>query len=180
MPITYRIDKGSALTYQELDDNFREVAGNPNVRWLKLKNTTLKNLTSSGNDLAAIVSWKNLDHTDSTHYNFNSDDTITILKNGVYRTSVDVVIEYHADSSLSNNVRLDIEVNGSVVSNTFKVPHSEHEVSFDSLKIYTLLNLTTNDQIKIKVVADNQSGNASYNIADNKGEITLEWAGYNP
>ena len=38
MPITYRLNKGSALTYQELDDNFNEVAGNPNVRWLKLKN----------------------------------------------------------------------------------------------------------------------------------------------
>lgn len=180
MPITYRIDKGSALTYQELDDNFKEVAGNPNVRWIKLKNTDAVDLTPSGNILSATVSWKNVDYNDAVHYSFNGSNIITIVKNGVYRINADVVIEYHADSSLTSNVRLDLLVNGSTVANTYKVPHTEHEVSFDSLKIYTLLNLNVDDEITLDLVADNQAGNATYSIADNKGELLMEWAGYNP
>lgn len=180
MPVTYRIDKGSALTYQELDDNFREAAGIPNVRWLKLINTAQTELSTSGNNLEATVTWKNTDHTDSVHYNFNGSNTITLVKNGVYRINADVAIEYHADSSLTSNIRLELLVNDLVVSNTYKVPHTEHGSSFDSLKISTLLNLNVNDEIKLKIVADNQTGNATYSIADNKGEIVMEWAGYNP
>ena len=39
MAITLRNDKGSALTYQELDDNFKALTGEPNVRWIHLTKT---------------------------------------------------------------------------------------------------------------------------------------------
>ena len=180
--ITYRIEKGSALTYQELDDNFREIAGIPNVRWQKLRNTIETELVEDEpGTLTADVAWGTTDHTDAVHYDFNgtnSTTTTTMVKNGIYRVNADVVIEYHADSSLDNNVRLELLVNNTPISSTYKLPQTEHLGAFESLKINTIVVLNVNDTIKLKVTAENE--NASYKIAANKGEFVMEWAGYNP
>lgn len=176
--ITYRIEKGSALTYQELDDNFREIAGMPNVRWLKLKNTIESELVNEADTLTANVMWSTTSHADAVHYSFDGNSTITMVKNGVYRINTDVVIEYHADSSLNNNVRLELLVNDVVTSSTYKLPQTEHLGAFESLKINTIVSLNIGDTIKLKVIAENE--NASYKIAANKGELVMEWAGYNP
>ena len=177
--ITYRIEKGSALTYQELDDNFRGIAGIPNVRWQKLKNTIKTELVDDAGTLTADVAWTTTDHTDAVHYNFNNGTTTTtMVKNGIYRVNADVVIEYHADSSSNNNVRLELLVNGVPISSTYKLPQTEHLGAFESLKINTMVVLNVSDTIKLKVTAENE--NASYKIAANKGELVMEWAGYNP
>tara|TARA_B110000977_G_C10909289_1_gene428569 strand:+ start:287 stop:823 length:537 start_codon:yes stop_codon:yes gene_type:complete len=177
--ITYRIEKGSALTYQELDDNFREIAAIPNVRWQKLKNTIETELVEDEpGTLTADVAWATTDHTDAVHYNFNGTSTTIMVKNGIYRVNADVVIEYHADSSLDNNVRLELLVNDIPISSTYKLPQTEHLGAFESLKINTIVVLNVSDTIKLKVTAENE--NASYKIADQKGELVMEWAGYNP
>ena len=96
MPTTYRLDKGSALTYQELDDNFREAAGNPNVRWLKVDSAELDqtlNIIPSNGDLNTLLRWKNVAHTDATHFSLAAQNSIiTFVNNGVYRISANVVV----------------------------------------------------------------------------------------
>ena len=82
MPTTYRLDKGLALTYQELDDNFREAAGNPNVRWLKIKSAELDqtlNIIPSNGNVETFLKWKTIAHTDATTFFVGSNKIVLLL-----------------------------------------------------------------------------------------------------
>lgn len=176
MPITYRVDKGSALTYQELDDNFREVAGIPNVRWLKLKDTVGQPLQGVNNLYEAFVSWNNQYHTDETHFNLIDPEQVILVKNGVYRINANIVIEFLNDSTTLDAVKVELLKNDVAFSETNYIPYVEIGQAPLSLTISTIENFEVNDTIKIKVTSNSDT----YVIKDNKGEFIIEWIGYNP
>lgn len=183
MPTTYRLDKGSALTYQELDDNFREAAGNPNVRWLKLDSAELDqtlNIIPSNGDLDTLLRWKNIAHTDATHFSLAAQNSIiTFVKNGVYRISANVVVSFQGDSSATNSIEMQILKNDQSISKVFHIPNRDTESS-QSLILQTIEEFATSDTLKVKLLAKDAGGNVSYNITEDEGELVLEWAGYNP
>ena len=183
MPTTYRLDKGSALTYQELDDNFREAAGNPNVRWLKVDSAELDqtlNIIPSNGDLDTLLRWKNVAHTDATHFSLAAQNSIiTFVKNGVYRISANVVVSFQGDSSATNSIEMQILKNDQSISKVFHIPNRDTESS-QSLILQTIEEFATSDTLKVKLLAKVAGGNVSYNITEDEGELVLEWAGYNP
>jgi|SRR6056300_452201 hypothetical protein len=183
MPITYRLDKGSALTYQELDDNFREVAGIPNVRWLKLKDAKLdETLSISGGsgDLETVVRWKNVAHGDSEYYSLSSENSlVTFLKNGVFRINANIGVSFQTDSSFSNSVEIQLLKNNVPFSKTIHIPNIDTE-STQSLTIHTIEEFSTNDELKLLVKGIDSGVNVAYNITEDSGELLLEWLGFNP
>jgi hypothetical protein len=183
MPTTYRLDKGSALTYQELDDNFREAAGNPNVRWLKIKSAELDqtlNIIPGDGDSDTLLKWKNVAHTDAAHFSLAVQNSIiTFEKNGVYRINANVVISFLGDSSITNSIEMQILKNDQTISKVFHIPNRDTESS-QSLVLQTIEEFSTSDTLKIKLLAKDAGSNVSYSITEDEGELVLEWAGYNP
>lgn len=181
--ITLRSNKGSALTYDELDDNFRAASGEANVRWLKLKNSELnENLKVPGED-NTIVKWKTISNADSNHFTTSSQNSIIKIEKqggGVHRISANVVLDFQADSSLNNSLSLQLlKNNTTVISEVFYVPFMDVETLY-SLQLSTVENLLQNDELSLKLVANNTDTTVSYFIAEDKGEFVIEWLGYNP
>ena len=183
MPITYRVDKGSALTYQELDDNFRAVAGNPNVRWLKVTSAELDqtlNIIPGSGDPDTFLRWKNVAHPDADHFSLSAENSIvTFVKNGVYRINANVVISFLGDSSFTNSIEMQILKNDQPISKVFHIPNKDTESS-QSLVLQTIEEFAVSDTLKVRLVAKDAGSNVSYSITEDEGELVLEWAGYNP
>jgi hypothetical protein len=178
--VTFRIDKGTALTYQELDDNFRAIAGEPHIRWLKLKGVTPNIVVDNTTVSEATIKWSNIVHTDTAHFSINTENSeITILKNGIYEVSSSVTILHVADSSTHSNIVLQLLKNDAVVIETFEIPNFNTE-SYKTLHIFTTDYLEVNDILKLKFLNQNDSTNAVYTIASEKGEFIMKWLGYNP
>ena len=81
-------------------------------------------------------------------------------------------------SSISIVFNINQSTDAFVISQYLNLDTNFENESKESLKINTIVVLNVSDNIKLKVTAENE--NASYKIADQKGELVMEWAGYNP
>jgi hypothetical protein len=183
MAITLRNDKGSALTYQELDDNFKALTGEPNVRWIHLTKTNSE-FFNGGNEYKLI--WDSVIHDDPNYFSFTpGENIISVLRPGVYEIISNVVLDNSQDSTYSDGyctINLtkndgELEYTTSVITN----PATANQ-PFNSAKIHTIIDLvedlSTADKLSVRLY--NSPTSAGQQIVPAQSDILIRWLGLKP
>ena len=183
MAITLRNDKGSALTYQELDDNFLALTGEPNVRWIHLTKTSSEFFTG-GSEYSII--WDSVIHDDNNYFTFNpSSSQISVLRPGVYEIVSNIVLDSGQDSTYSDGYcTISIKKNDQKLEYTTSVMtqpgNSNRPYSWANTR--TIIDLVqdgyTIDNISINLY--NSTSSNGQQIVPTQSDILIRWLGLKP
>jgi len=183
MAITLRNDKGSALTYQELDDNFKALSGEPNIRWIHLTKTSTE-FFNGGNDYKII--WNSAIHEDIHYFSFtDNSDEISVIRPGVYEIISNIVLDNTQDSTRNNGYcTLKLAKNNEELDYTTSIVVNSLSLSqrFNSVKLHTIIDLvqdgSTIDNISVKLSVSPDSNGQE--IVPTQSDIIIRWLGLKP
>ena len=166
MSLITRNEKGSALTYNELDGNFIYLN---TVRWvhLKIENDSATQTLVQGIANAKLVEWNIQTHIDEIFVHKQGQSNITITEDGVYSIMANIAWDATVDSARDSAV-VYLVVNGTPVESTSSIGYSRGNIygDYHHNTVNTLLELSANDEVEIGYYGENVDGGSN---------LKLEW-----
>jgi hypothetical protein len=119
---------------------------------IHLKKTSNQNITSGS---TIYVTWETQEKIDTSHFSHStssSADNITFLQSGLYMIIANVVTD-NSTSSTRNVPRGSIRVNGTEITSTrtYDYDRGSDYGKYHNLKVVTVMNLTANDIVDVRV-----------------------------
>ena len=119
---------------------------------IHLKKTSNQNITSGS---TIYVTWQTQEKIDTSHFSHSTStasDDITFLESGLYMIIANVVTN-NSTNGTRNVPRASIRVNGTEVSSTrtYDYDRGNDYGKYHNLKVVTVLNLTANDIVDVRV-----------------------------
>lgn len=207
--ITFRRNKGTALTHDELDDNFAVVAGEPYVRFFKWYNSdeVVNAIDIDNNVNHNYFRWNGWYSYSLTYFDArpHENTAVQVNKTGVYRLTsrVGFTVSVPDVSTYTDNPRLTLQIikvgewdtdgNGDpiigVPNNAGDVVVAEDILNLDlkkntmeySMTCDTLREINSTDEIyALKLKIEEATQPLTVTFKGGKGEFSLEWLGYAP